>query len=89
MQAQATFYISAHLFHRVGRKCSFKIYAVADDDSTNKITIIKAIDGKGINLHISGNRITRFDLLSQNENKIFVQIKTVTKIALKTTAYEL
>jgi hypothetical protein len=40
-------------------------------------------------MHVTGNRITRLDLLGKNENKIFVQIKTISKIALKTTAYEL
>ena len=73
----------------VDRKCSFKIFSVADDDSKDKITIIDAFDEKGTHIHNSGSRITRFDLLAQHENKIFVQIKANYKIALKTTAYEL
>ncbi len=73
----------------VDRKCSFKIFSVADDDSKDKTSIIDAFDERGTHMHITGNRITRLDLLGKNENKIFVQIKTISKIALKTTAYEL
>jgi hypothetical protein len=71
------------------RKCSFKIYSVADDDSKDKITILNVFDTKGTHLHNSGNRITRCELSENIENKIYVQIKTNYKIALKTTAYEL
>lgn len=73
----------------VDRKCSFKIFSIADDDSKDKTAIIDAFDERGTHMHVTGNRITRLDLLGKNVNKIFVHIKAISKIALKTTAYEL
>lgn len=71
------------------RQCSFKIYSVADDDSKSNISILKVFDEEGALLRNSGNRITRCKLTGGIEKKIYVQIKTKYKIALKTSANEL
>lgn len=71
------------------RQCSFRIVAVADDDSKEKITILNAINDNGLHIHTAGNRIPKIEIYGNKENKIIVQIKAFSKIALKTEAYEL
>lgn len=71
------------------RECSFQISAIADDDSKDKITIFNAIDDTGARLHVSGNRIPKLKVFNNKENKVLIQIKAISKMALRTDAYEL
>jgi hypothetical protein len=71
------------------RKCSLQIQSISDDDSRDKITILKATDNSGSHIHAAGNKISKIDFYANRENKLTIQIKTITKIALKTEVYEL
>lgn len=71
------------------RNCSLKILAIGDDDSRDKIDIIKAIDSGGTPIHITGNRLAKFSLSSKDESNIYIQIRSLSKIALKAEVYEL
>jgi len=70
------------------RTCRLNFFAVGDE-GTDKINIIDAKDVQNNPIHVSGNRISHINLTENTEEKIFINIESVNKYALKVYAYEL
>lgn len=70
------------------RRCRLSIYAIGDEGS-DKIVILKAYDKISNELNSSGNKISLIHLEANSTYELYIQIKSSSKYALKTYAYEL